>query len=68
MELHQLLRHIHSRAPIYLFDIAGVCICQVVTKEDISIELYDYVVLDLTTEISYIQNNKRACLYITIQK
>lgn len=67
MELHQLLRHIRSETAICLFDIEGICICQVGTKEDISIELYDYNVQDLSTGISYVSGHS-SCLYITIEK
>lgn len=68
MELYQLLRQVRSGTAICIFDVAGVCICQVVSKEDISIDLYEYVVLDITTAISYVYNNKSSCLYINIQK
>ena len=67
MELHQLLRHITYGTAICLFDIAGVCICQVRTKEEISFELYDYNVLELSAGVSYISSHN-SCLYITIEK
>ena len=68
MELHQLLRHVKIGTPICIFDIAGVCICQAATKENISIELYEYNILDIGISTAYIYNNKRSFIYITIQK
>lgn len=68
MELHQLLRHVNLTTPICIFDIAGVCISKVSRKESIPKELYDYDVLEITTGMSYVANNKSSCLYIFIQK
>ena len=68
MEIHQLLRHIKAGTPICIFDIAGVCIRQVATKEDISVDLYEYNILDIGVGTAYIYNNKKSCIYITIQK
>lgn len=68
MKLHQFLRLLQAYNPVCLFDIAGVGICQVKTKEEIPIDLYDYDILDIN--IGLVENivGKRSCLYITIQK
>lgn len=68
MELHQLLRHIRSGTAVCIFDIAGVCICQVPSKEDISIFLYEYVILEISAGTSYVDHNRVSCIYITIEK
>lgn len=68
MELHQLLRHIRAGTPVCIFDIAGVCICQVPSKEDISIFLYEYVILEISAGTSYVDHNRVSCIYITIEK
>lgn len=48
MKLYQLLRHLCNAVPVRILDIAGICICQVQTKEYILKELYDYNVLSIT--------------------
>lgn len=68
MKLHQLLRQLQSANPVCIFDIAGMIICQVKSKEAIPQELYDYDILEIS--LGLIENvvGKRSCLYITIQK
>jgi len=69
MKLYQFLRKFQSGVPICIFDIAGICICQVESKQDIPLDLYDYDILDISVGIvEYLMIDKRACQYITIEK
>lgn len=68
MTLYQFLRFFQSGKAIIIFDIAGVCICSVATKEDIPSDLYGYDLLNIDLGIINKVMGQRACQYITIQK
>lgn len=68
MTLYQFLRFFQSGKAIIIFDIAGVCICSVATKEDIPSDLYGYDLLNIDLGIINKFMSQRACQYITIQK
>jgi hypothetical protein len=67
MQLHQLLRFVTLGTPILLFDIQGIEICKVSSKEYIHVDLYEYSILDIGTGFMDF-HNKRYGLIITIQK
>lgn len=67
MQLHQLLRFITYGTPILLFDVQGVEICKVASKDDINIDLYEYLILDISVGIVDFRRNLHG-MYITIQK
>lgn len=67
MQLHQLLRHITDGTMIMLFDLKGNNILKVRSKLDISIDLYEYDVLEFTVGPFDNYYNKWG-LYITLQK
>lgn len=48
MKLHQLLRFIVPTAAICIFDIQGVEICTVRSKEFINTDLFDYDVFEIS--------------------
>lgn len=64
MQLHQLLRYISSGTPILIFDIEGVEICNVYDKEDINVDLYEYIIFEVGI-VNFFGDTK---LTITIQK
>ena len=68
MKLHQLLRFIQSANPVCIFDIAGINICQVKSKEEIPTDLYEYDILELAVGLNGTVLGKTSCFYITIQK
>jgi len=68
MKLHQFLRHLQSANYVCIFDIDGISICQVKSKEDIPQDLYDYDILEIGSGIIETVMGKRSCFYITIQK
>lgn len=68
MKLHQLLRFIQSANPICIFDITGINVCQVKSKEKIPTDLYEYDILELAVGITGTVLGKISCFYITIQK
>lgn len=67
MQLHQLLRFISINTAIILFDIQGIEISRVASKYDISIDFYEYPVLEISCGPSYL-NNSLHSIYVTIQK
>ena len=67
MQLHQLLRILNIGTPIVLFDIQGIEICRVPSKDFIHVDLYEYPILEIST--GFIDLHKeRYGLFITIQK
>ena len=69
MQLHQLLRFIKSGTPIVLFDIMGVEICNVRTKEDINIDLYEETIHDIGIMFNKSDSDKKdRSLSITLYK
>lgn len=67
MQLHQFLRFCVSGIPIILFDIAGIEICKVYTKEDIHVDLYEYPILELNVGFVDLYHHTYG-LMITLQK
>ena len=67
MQLHQFLRYIHDAVPIMIFNLKDTCICSVRDKQNIDINLYEYVILDIGIGDSDIKGCKSA-IYITLEK
>ena len=67
MQLHQLLRYIHCAVPIMIFNLKDICICSVRDKSSISIDLYEYVILDINIGSSNLKGCNSA-IYITLEK
>ena len=65
MELHQLLRFITDSCAILLFDLKGHTICKTRSKHNIPIDLYEYLVLEITVGPDDLYNR---ALYITLEK
>lgn len=67
MQLHQFLRYIHDAVPIMIFNLKDMLITSVRSKENIDIDLYEYVVLDINLGPSNIKGCNYS-IYITIEK
>ena len=67
MQLHQLLRYIHNNVAIMIFDLSGIQIASVRTKQNISLDLYEYEVLEINQGYSNVAGCNHA-IYITIVK
>lgn len=65
MELHQLLRFVTDGCAILLFDLKGRNICKTRSKHNIPINLYEYLVLEITVGSDDLYNK---ALYITLEK
>lgn len=69
MTLFQILRFITIGTPICIFDIMGVEICDVSNKNDIPIDLLEYEVQEITSQILLNKFNvQRAYICIMLQK
>ena len=67
MQSHQFLRYIHDAVPIMIFNLKDACICSVRDKQNISIDLYEYVILDINIGPSNL-NGAKTAIYITLEK
>ncbi len=67
MQLHQFLRYLHDAVPIMIFNLKDICISSVRSKENINLDLYEYVVLDINIGPSNIKGCNSA-IYITLEK
>ena len=67
MQLHQFLRYIHDAVPIMIYNLKGYLIASVRSKENIDIDLYEYVILDIGLGPCNIKGCTSA-IYITLEK
>lgn len=67
MQLHQLLRFIHTGCPISIFDLQGIEIFKCRDKDSIPQELFEYDVLDFTAGWRDL-NTRESAIFIMIQK
>lgn len=67
MQLHQFLRFLSFGTPIIIFDIQGIEICKVQSKDEIDLELYEYPVMEISVGAINLYKELHG-LFITIQK
>lgn len=67
MQLHQLLRFINFTTPLRILDIEGIEICKVNSKLDIDLDLYEYLILEISSGVINLDGLKNS-IFITIQK
>lgn len=67
MQLHQFIRQLRNENAIILLDIDCNVICKELSKSNISVDFYEYNVVEFGSAVSEFCNVK-SCIFIIIDK